>query len=180
MSRSYTSSPPSVCSGTAFALYKHFTWLNICLPSDCSTLFIYAAGTHLPCEWRNDCLCFPDKQRHTSSLQRNLMYPVAMLLLCALTAVTVLMVLQNTLELLIGIKALPLSTRVSSLLLTCSSHTYCFHLLHQQLRTRMEFMCLLRYHIQLMITDVICIPFCVSIKYVQSNNINRFWTMEFL
>ncbi|XP_021913510.1 protein Lilipod isoform X3 [Zootermopsis nevadensis] len=56
-----------------------------------------------------------DKQRHTSSLQRNLMYPVAMLLLCALTAVTVLMVLQNTLELLIGIKALPLSTRQFSL-----------------------------------------------------------------
>jgi hypothetical protein len=45
------------------------------------------------------------------------MYPVAMLLLCAMTAVTVLMVLQNTLELLIGIKALPLSTRVSQLLL---------------------------------------------------------------
>lgn len=56
-----------------------------------------------------------DKQRHTSSLQRNLVYPVAMLLLCALTAITVLMVLQNTLELLIGIKALPLSTRQFSL-----------------------------------------------------------------
>lgn len=36
-----------------------------------------------------------------------------MLLLFALTAVTVLIVVQNTLELLIGIKALPLSTRVS-------------------------------------------------------------------
>jgi hypothetical protein len=44
------------------------------------------------------------------------MYPVAMLLLCAMTAVTVLMVLQNTLELLIGMKALPLSTRVSQLI----------------------------------------------------------------
>jgi hypothetical protein len=43
------------------------------------------------------------------------MYPVAMLLLCVLTAITVFMVLQNTLELLIGIKALPLSTRVSDL-----------------------------------------------------------------
>ncbi|PSN43707.1 Protein Lilipod [Blattella germanica] len=52
-----------------------------------------------------------DKQRHTSSLQRNLMYPIAMLLLCALTAITVLIVMQNTLELLIGIKALPLSSR---------------------------------------------------------------------
>lgn len=36
-----------------------------------------------------------------------------MLLLLALTTITVLMVLQNMLELLIGIKALPLSTRVS-------------------------------------------------------------------
>jgi hypothetical protein len=45
------------------------------------------------------------------------MYPVAILLLCALTAVTVLMVLQNTIELLVGVKALPLSTRVSQLLL---------------------------------------------------------------
>ncbi|CAH0702754.1 unnamed protein product [Spodoptera exigua] len=50
-------------------------------------------------------------QRKTSSLQRNVVYPLAMLLLLALTTITVLMVLQNTLELLIGIKALPLSTR---------------------------------------------------------------------
>lgn len=52
-----------------------------------------------------------DKQRHTSWLQRNLVYPVAMLLLIALTCIAVLMVVQNTLELLIGMKALPLSTR---------------------------------------------------------------------
>ncbi|KAH9634531.1 hypothetical protein HF086_016619 [Spodoptera exigua] len=51
-------------------------------------------------------------QRKTSSLQRNVVYPLAMLLLLALTTITVLMVLQNTLELLIGIKALPLSTRL--------------------------------------------------------------------
>uniref|UniRef100_A0A2H1WQU7 SFRICE_017374 n=1 Tax=Spodoptera frugiperda TaxID=7108 RepID=A0A2H1WQU7_SPOFR len=65
-------------------------------------------------------LCFNTKflfvqevegQRKTSSLQRNVVYPLAMLLLLALTTITVLMVLQNTLELLIGIKALPLSTR---------------------------------------------------------------------
>ncbi|KAF9417790.1 hypothetical protein HW555_005204, partial [Spodoptera exigua] len=48
-------------------------------------------------------------QRKTSSLQRNVVYPLAMLLLLALTTITVLMVLQNTLELLIGIKALPLT-----------------------------------------------------------------------
>ncbi|XP_068630945.1 protein Lilipod [Battus philenor] len=52
-----------------------------------------------------------ENQRKTSSLQRNVVYPLAMLLLLALTTITVLMVLQNTLELLIGIKALPLSTR---------------------------------------------------------------------
>ncbi|KAG6456571.1 hypothetical protein O3G_MSEX009806 [Manduca sexta] len=52
-----------------------------------------------------------ESQRKTSSLQRNVVYPLAMLLLLALTTITVLMVLQNTLELLIGIKALPLSTR---------------------------------------------------------------------
>ncbi|XP_022117948.1 protein Lilipod [Pieris rapae] len=52
-----------------------------------------------------------ENKRKTSSLQRNVVYPLAMLLLLALTAITVLMVLQNTLELLIGIKALPLSTR---------------------------------------------------------------------
>ncbi|CAG4991582.1 unnamed protein product, partial [Parnassius apollo] len=52
-----------------------------------------------------------EDQRKTSSFQRNVVYPLAMLLLLALTTITVLMVLQNTLELLIGIKALPLSTR---------------------------------------------------------------------
>ncbi|KAM3961018.1 LMBR1-like protein lilipod isoform 1-T2 [Aphomia sociella] len=52
-----------------------------------------------------------ENQRKTSSLQRNVVYPLAMLLLLALTTITVLMVLQNILELLIGIKALPLSTR---------------------------------------------------------------------
>ncbi|XP_045447019.1 protein Lilipod [Melitaea cinxia] len=52
-----------------------------------------------------------EHQRKTSSLQRNVVYPLAMLLLLALTTITVLMVLQNILELLIGIKALPLSTR---------------------------------------------------------------------
>ncbi|XP_072939349.1 protein Lilipod [Epargyreus clarus] len=52
-----------------------------------------------------------ESQRKTSPLQRNVVYPLAMLLLLALTTITVLMVLQNTLELLIGIKALPLSTR---------------------------------------------------------------------
>lgn len=52
-----------------------------------------------------------DKQRRISSIRRNIVYPVAMLLLLAITATTVLIVVQNTLELLIGIKALPLSTR---------------------------------------------------------------------
>lgn len=54
-----------------------------------------------------------DKQRSSSALQRNLIYPLAMLLLLAFTGITVCLVVTNTLELLIGIKALPMSTRVS-------------------------------------------------------------------
>lgn len=54
-----------------------------------------------------------DKQRQISSFKRNILYPIAMLLLLALTVITELLVVQNTLELLIGMKALPLSTRVS-------------------------------------------------------------------
>ena len=53
-----------------------------------------------------------DKQRASSGLQRNFIYPLAMLLLLLLTSITVLLVFQNTIELLIGIKALPLSSRV--------------------------------------------------------------------
>jgi len=52
-----------------------------------------------------------DKQRSSSGLQRNLVYPLAMLLLLLLTSITVLLVMQNTIELLIGIKALPMSSR---------------------------------------------------------------------
>lgn len=54
-----------------------------------------------------------DKQRQTSSLLRNVIYPVAMILLLGLIIITIFMVLQNTVELLIGMKALPLSSRVS-------------------------------------------------------------------
>lgn len=53
-----------------------------------------------------------DKLRSSTAIQRNLVYPLAMLTLLFLTGLTVLIVVQNTLELLIGIKALPLSTRV--------------------------------------------------------------------
>lgn len=66
--------------------------------------------------WSNklfDNLKFLDKLRSSSAFQRNFVYPLAMLLLLFLTGITLLLVLQNTLELLIGIKALPLSTRVS-------------------------------------------------------------------
>ncbi|XP_030244013.1 protein Lilipod [Drosophila navojoa] len=52
-----------------------------------------------------------DKMRKSSTFQRTFVYPLAMLLLLFCTAVTILLVVQNTLELLIGIKALPLSTR---------------------------------------------------------------------
>ncbi|XP_062542009.1 protein Lilipod isoform X2 [Armigeres subalbatus] len=62
-----------------------------------------------------------DKQRSSSALQRNLVYPVAMLLLLLLTGITVLLVGQNTLSLLIGIKAVPLSTRQFTLGITSLS-----------------------------------------------------------
>ncbi|XP_061390441.1 protein Lilipod [Musca vetustissima] len=52
-----------------------------------------------------------NKLRKSSAFQRNFVYPLAMLLLLFFTGITVLLVVQNTLELLIGIKALPLSTR---------------------------------------------------------------------
>lgn len=55
-----------------------------------------------------------DKLRSSTAIQRNLIYPLAMLMLLFLTGLTVLVVVQNTLELLIGIKALPLSTRVKN------------------------------------------------------------------
>lgn len=42
------------------------------------------------------------------------MYPIAMVGLLLLTSITVLLVIQNTLEILIGLKALPLSTRVGT------------------------------------------------------------------
>lgn len=54
-----------------------------------------------------------DKQRSSSCFTRNLVYPLAMLLLLLITSITVLLVMQNTIELLIGIKALPMSSRVS-------------------------------------------------------------------
>lgn len=63
-----------------------------------------------------------EKLRKSSAFQRNFVYPLAMLLLLFFTGITVLLVVQNTLELLIGIKALPLSTRVSFFLLLC--YTY--------------------------------------------------------
>lgn len=62
-----------------------------------------------------------DKLRSSSAFQRNFVYPLAMLLLLFLTGITLLLVLQNTLELLIGIKALPLSTRQLTLGITSLS-----------------------------------------------------------
>uniref|UniRef100_A0AAR5PZJ8 Lipocalin-interacting membrane receptor limr n=1 Tax=Dendroctonus ponderosae TaxID=77166 RepID=A0AAR5PZJ8_DENPD len=52
-----------------------------------------------------------DKQRKTSSLRRNVAYPFAMLLLIGLTVIAVLLVGQNILSMLIGIRALPISSK---------------------------------------------------------------------
>uniref|UniRef100_A0A0A9XLD6 Protein LMBR1L n=4 Tax=Lygus hesperus TaxID=30085 RepID=A0A0A9XLD6_LYGHE len=62
-----------------------------------------------------------EKQKITSSFQRNIVYPIAMLALLALTVVTVLIVLVNSLQLLIGVKALPKSTAQFTLGLTSLS-----------------------------------------------------------
>ncbi|XP_063227434.1 protein Lilipod isoform X2 [Bacillus rossius redtenbacheri] len=53
-----------------------------------------------------------DQLRHTSSLQRNLVYPVAMVLLILLTFLTVMMVLQNIIVIVLGYgnKDLPFNT----------------------------------------------------------------------
>ncbi|KAK0078649.1 hypothetical protein PV325_002229 [Microctonus aethiopoides] len=52
-----------------------------------------------------------DQQRMTWWVRRTVVYPIAMLILFMLSTTTALLAVQNTLELLIGIKALPLSTR---------------------------------------------------------------------
>jgi len=52
-----------------------------------------------------------EKQRKTSVFRKLFLYPTFMLLLLTLTVVTVLLVVQNLLLILIGIKALPLNTR---------------------------------------------------------------------
>ncbi|KAL2746170.1 protein Lilipod [Vespula maculifrons] len=52
-----------------------------------------------------------DEQRRTWWVRRTLLYPLAMIALLILSTATALLAVQNTLELLIGIKALPLSTR---------------------------------------------------------------------
>lgn len=54
---------------------------------------------------------FLDKQRHASVFQSYIIYPLVMLLLFALTIIAVVVVAHNSLQLLIGIKALPLSTQ---------------------------------------------------------------------
>ncbi|XP_074096427.1 LMBR1-like protein lilipod isoform X2 [Cotesia typhae] len=52
-----------------------------------------------------------DQQRTTCWIRRTLMYPFAMLALFLLSTTTALLAFQNTMELLIGIKALPLITK---------------------------------------------------------------------
>lgn len=54
-----------------------------------------------------------DKQRRTWWVKRTLVYPISMLVLLLFAAATAFLAVQNTLQLLIGIKALPLSTTVS-------------------------------------------------------------------
>ncbi|RWS11993.1 Protein LMBR1L-like protein [Dinothrombium tinctorium] len=52
-----------------------------------------------------------EQQKRASAFRRNIGYPLAMLLLLCLTIFAALLVVHNTLELLVGIKALPLSSQ---------------------------------------------------------------------
>lgn len=49
------------------------------------------------------------KRKSASIVSRNIIYPLAMLLLLVLTSITILLVLLNIVEILIGFKALPLA-----------------------------------------------------------------------
>ncbi|XP_077484440.1 LMBR1-like protein lilipod isoform X7 [Amblyomma americanum] len=60
-------------------------------------------------------------QQLASPWRRNLGYPIAMLALLSLTVISLLMVIHNTLQLLIGIKALPVSSQVEQFSLGISS-----------------------------------------------------------
>ncbi|XP_050033301.1 protein Lilipod isoform X1 [Dermacentor andersoni] len=60
-------------------------------------------------------------QQLASPWRRNLGYPLAMLALLSLTIISLLMVIHNTLQLLIGIKALPVSPQVEQFSLGISS-----------------------------------------------------------
>lgn len=51
-----------------------------------------------------------ESQKKASVFRRNIGYPLAMLILVALTSLSAIIVVQNTLELLVGIKALPVSS----------------------------------------------------------------------
>lgn len=62
-----------------------------------------------------------EKRKMASPLRRNLGYPLVMLILLALTAICVLMVSHNIIQLLIGIKELPFGTKQIALGITSLS-----------------------------------------------------------
>lgn len=57
--------------------------------------------------------CCAEKLQKTPGWKRNVLYPSTFLVVLALTGLTVLLVVVNTLQLLVGLKALPLSAQVS-------------------------------------------------------------------
>ncbi|XP_024085231.1 protein Lilipod isoform X2 [Cimex lectularius] len=61
------------------------------------------------------------KQKATSTFRRNIIYPMAMLVLFVLTIITIFLVLVNSIMLLIGVKALPKSTAQFTLGITSLS-----------------------------------------------------------
>lgn len=63
------------------------------------------------------------KRKSASAVSRNIIYPLAMLLLLFLTSITILLVLLNIVEILIGFKALPVSLDTTARVSCHKKHT---------------------------------------------------------
>lgn len=65
------------------------------------------------------------KRKSASAVSRNIIYPLAMLLLLFLTSLTILLVLLNIVEILIGFKALPVSLDTTARVSFSRHHKSC-------------------------------------------------------
>ncbi|CAB0002373.1 unnamed protein product [Nesidiocoris tenuis] len=113
--------PVSIISNEVLLLYPksyYVKWLNHSLIQGFGISFLPFLYS---CISFFGVLLLLEKQKYTSSFQRNVVYPIAMLALLALTAITTFLVLVNSLQLLIGVKAVPKSTAQFTLGLTSLS-----------------------------------------------------------